>query len=177
MATTAPSLSGADHWLPALVRFSDFGGNWSAYEDALFGFFRADFIDSKPSLPGRRWAVKRHPESRGKPSTFWHCISAGKSEEDRLPDMSRCERIRWPRPMIDAYASGPVRCWRTTRGTANRIAIATHDFSYLIVLEDRRKYIMLWTSYCVEGNNKRRDLRREYERFEAAVRAGEATLF
>lgn len=176
MTGAAPIGHGATSWLPPLEPFTNYGGNWQRYEDALYAFFCTDFVQSKPSFPNRRWAVKRHPESKGKECTFWHCISEGKDEEERIPDMRRCERIRWPRPIIDAFATAPVRCWRTTRGRANRVLIATSDFSYVVVLEDRGTYIMLWTTFHVELPNRQRDFRRECEAFEAKLAKGQATL-
>lgn len=149
-------------WLPALVLFNAFGGNWQLYEDALYEHFRQDFIESEPAFPGRTWAVKRHPESKGKACTFWHIVSEGSDEDERLPDLRRCERIRWPRPMIDAHAQPSVRIWRNTRRRSNRVLIALHDFSYVVVLEDRRKYIMLWTAYHVEHAWQRQQMQKEY---------------
>lgn len=35
----------------------------------------------------------------GKEATFWHMIQEGRIEEDRTPDIRRCERIRWPKPI------------------------------------------------------------------------------
>ncbi len=176
MTAPDPTGQGATSWLPPLEPFTNYGGDWQKYEDALYAFFRADFIHSKPNFPNRRWAVKRHPASKGKECTFWHCISEGKEEGKRVPDLRRCERIRWPRPMIDAFASTPVRCWRTTRGRANRVLIATGDFSYVVVLEDRATFVMLWTAFPVDLPNRRRDLRRDCEAFESKLAKGLVTL-
>jgi len=142
---------------------SAYGGNWQQYVDALYEYFYRDFIESKPTFRDRRWAVKKHPESQGKPATFWHIVSDGSVEEERLPDFRRCERIRWPRPIIDACESERVRLWRTKRGSSNRVLIALEDFSYVVILEDRTEYIMLWTAFHVGHSNRRRDLRREWK--------------
>jgi hypothetical protein len=48
-----------------------------------------------------------------------------------------------------------------------RIVIALEDFSYIVVLADRGKYLLLWTAYCVEQEHRRAKLRREYERYSA----------
>ncbi|MNH30689.1 hypothetical protein D3C79_909980 [compost metagenome] len=47
--------------------------------------------------PAKRLGLKRHPVIQGKEATFWHMISEGNDEAERLPDLRRCERIRWPR--------------------------------------------------------------------------------
>jgi hypothetical protein len=39
-------------WLPPLVLFEDYGGNWDQYLDVLYKFFKEAFIDSSPTLEG-----------------------------------------------------------------------------------------------------------------------------
>lgn len=149
--------------LPPLVELASCGGDFSVYVEQLYSHFRADFIDSSPTFPGRRWAVKRHPIRDGKEATFWHVISEGEIEDERLPDLRRCERVRWPRPIIDAFSTGEVRWWPQTRKREQRLALATPDFDYLVILADRGSYIMLWTAYPIEQPHTRRRLRRECE--------------
>lgn len=156
-------MNGTLNWLPPLVLLTEHGGNWPAYLEAIYRYFQADFVASKPSFQGRRFGLKRHPMEQGKEATFWHLISEGKTEADRLPDLRRCERIRWPRPMIEAVATGRVKCWRSQRRGEDRIYLAVDDFSYLVVLADRGEYVLLWTAFCVERGHTRRKLEREYK--------------
>jgi hypothetical protein len=156
--------------LPDLIEFSEFGGNWQAYEDALYAYFKADFIDSTPTYPGRRWAVKRFPEYKGREATFWHITSEGDEESERTPDLRRCERIRWPRPIIDASHGGELRWWVQIRRNKSgarekRIAIALPDFSYLTILADRKSYVLLWTTFCAEYAHQRRKHEKEYNEY------------
>lgn len=88
-------------WLPPLVLFTDYGGNWNRYVEALYSYFKQDFVDSSPSFRGTQLALKRHPMEHGKEATFWHLISEGQVEDKRVPNLRRCERIRWPRPIIE----------------------------------------------------------------------------
>ena len=109
-------------WLPELLLLEHAGGNWGIYLDRLHARFAADFIDSKPTWPGKRVGVKRHPEYDGKSATFWHLISDGDVEAERLPNMRRCELIGWPRPMMDEFDEadpGTTACrivwWKESR--------------------------------------------------------------
>ena len=154
----------SDGWLPALVLFESYGGNWDEYVEAIYQYFRRDFLETKPSFESKRVGLKRHPVEQGKEATFWHLISEGESESGRVPDIRRCERIRWPRPMIEAVTGGRVRCWRNQRNKDARVVIALDDFSYLVVLADRGRYVLLWTAYSVEREHMRRKLRKEYDR-------------
>ena len=158
-------MSNSDDFLPTLVLFEDYGNDWHSYLEAIYRFFCQEFVSSKPNFEGKRFALKRHPILDGKEATFWHLISEGEVEGERLPDLRRCERIRWPRPMIEAIKSSHVRCWRNKRKEEERIVIALGDFSYVVVLADRGDYVLLWTAYCVEMKHRRQKLRREFEAF------------
>ncbi len=83
-------------WLPDLVLFEDYENNWDNYLSVLYEFYNKDFIKTKPVFRGKKLAVKKHPLADGKESTFWHIIQEGENEDDRIPDLRRCERIRCP---------------------------------------------------------------------------------
>jgi hypothetical protein len=156
-------MSEATDWLPKLITLSNYDGKWQSYLSAIYDVFLNDFVRSKPFYPGKRFALKRYPMAFGKEATFWHLIQAGENEDDRVPDLSRCERIRWPRPIIEALQTDKVRVWRTIRGRNHRIVIATNDFSYVVILDDREDYILLWTAYCVDQDHRRKKMEREFE--------------
>ena len=161
----------SDEWLPDLVRFEDSSGDWATYLDALYRFFTADFIHSKPRWPGKRVALKRYPEYQGKAATFWHMIPEGGTEDERIPDFRRCERIRWPRPIMEAFPNrmpdrnDRVSWWKSKRGSDERIVLALADFSYLVVVAERADFVMPWTAYSVAHEHRRGKLRREHEEY------------
>lgn len=158
-------MSGYPEWLPPLVLFSDYDGDWDAYLDAVYDFFKTDFVDDKPFFQGRRLGLKRHPVTRGKEATFWHMIQEGSVEEDRTPDFRRCERIRWPRPIIENDADPAVKVWRNKRGREDRVCLWFEQDSYLVILADRGDYILPWTAYPVEQPHRQRKLQKEYEKY------------
>lgn len=114
--------------------------------------------------PGRRWAVKRHPLVNGREATFQHLVSEGDDEGQRLPDLRRCERIRWPRAIIDALGTHRVVAWANERRGDRRVVIALPDFTYAVILADRGDHIMLWTAYVVDKAYRRKQMRAERER-------------
>jgi len=156
-------------WLPGLIRLSDSGGDWNHYLDRLYEAFCEDFVRSKPTYPPKRFALKRHPMARGKEATFWHLIQEGAIEEEREPDLRRCERIRWPRRIIEAVQTDQVKVWRNVRGRNDRIVISVNDFSYVVILDDRDDYVLLWTAYTVEADHRRRKLEAEYNSWTAST--------
>jgi hypothetical protein len=155
---------GPEAWLPPLLRLEDYGGDWEAYIEAAYLGFRADFIATRPSITGRRWAVKRHPLVNRREATFQHLVSEGADEGERLPDLRRCERIRWPRAIIDALGTHRVVAWANERRGDRRIVIALPDFTYAVILADRGDHIMLWTAYVVDEAYRRKQMRAEWER-------------
>jgi len=97
-------------WLPTLVYFQDYGGQWEPYCEALYKYFENDFIKSKPNFGNKVVQLKRYPLFQGKEATFWHITHEGKIENQRTPDLRRCERIRWPRPIIEHNPDAAIRC-------------------------------------------------------------------
>lgn len=155
-------------WLPPLVLFSAYNGEWEKYLDALYVFFRKDFIDSRPSFRGRRLGFKKHPIEKGKEATFWHFIQEGQTEEDRIPDIRRCERIRWPKPVIEKSEDKAIKVWENIRNNEKRILLWLENREYLVVLAERKGYLLPWTAYLVTKEHQKRKLQKEYETFKNA---------
>ena len=150
-------------WLPPLVLFTDYGGDWDAYLAVIYAWFKRDFIDSKPMFQGRRLGLKRHPLAYGKEATFWHLISEGLEEENRIPDFRRCERIRWPRPVIEHESDPKVKYWVSVKRREDRIHIWLEEEDYVVVLADRGNYLLPWTAFLVTRHHTRQKLRKEFD--------------
>jgi len=158
----------APDWLPPLVLFESFDGNWDRYLIAIYSIFQHDFVENSPSFRGKKLALKRHPLVEGKEATFWHLISDGKVEEDRVPDMRRCERIRWPRPIIDIGAEPALKVWSNERKGEKRICLWVEECDYVVILACRKTYLLLWTAYLAQLPHQKRKLQHEYETFKKA---------
>jgi hypothetical protein len=59
------------------------------------------------------------------------------------------------------HSPSDVRVWRSQRRGDPRIVIALGDFSYVVVLAERREYVVLWTAYFVDQAHRREKLRKE----------------
>jgi len=92
--------------------------------------------------------------------------SEGDIENERLPDLRRCERIRWPRSIIDNTHSDHIKYWKNIRKGKERIVLALEDFSYVVIPSDRGEYVLLWTAYYVEHEHSRRKLWEECKVYE-----------
>jgi hypothetical protein len=158
-------MTDAPEWLPSLILFSDFNGNWDRYLEAIYACFNQDFIDSPPIFHGRRLGLKRHPMTHGKEATFWHMTSEGTDEESRIPDIRRCERIRWPKPVIEYVDDPKVKYWVSVKRNEDRIHIWLEDEDYVVVLADRRGFLLPWTAFLITREHTRSKLRKEYDAY------------
>lgn len=152
-------------WLPQLVLFNDFQGNWARYLEALYDIFVADFVANKPVFRGIRLGLKRHPVIDGKEATFWHMTSTGEQEADRIPDFRRCERLRWPKPVIENADYAQIKVWKEPRAGEQRIHIWFETQSYLVVLAERRDFILPWTAYPVLESHQKAKLNKRWEKY------------
>lgn len=109
--------------------------------------------------------LKKHPLSNGKEATFWHMISEGGQEDERGIDLRRCERIRWPRPIIEHEAHRTIKTWENKRRGEKRICLWLESEEYLVILAERKGYILPWTAYLVTQPHRKRKLQKEYETF------------
>lgn len=78
--------------LPALILFD---GDWQGYVEKLYSVYLESIVNGNLKFNGLRINCQFRPDTQGKHFGFWHVISEGKTEEDRLPDFRRCERMSW----------------------------------------------------------------------------------
>lgn len=153
-------------WLPPLVRLSDYGGDWNRYIDEVFAVFYADFIQSQPQFTGCWVRCRRDPLHEGKEAGFWHCVQEGADEEQRTPDLRRCERVGWIRAIIEHAGETLVDHWTNRRGSDTRHLLWFRE-EYLVVMGERVRrrdgfrYFQLITAYVTEEEHRKRNLRRE----------------
>ena len=94
---------------PKLLLFESFGGHWRAYEDALHRIFMDEIVQGALQFRNQRVSCRRNPETAGRWSSFWHLVQEGRVEEEREPDLRRCERLGWVRWVIGAPSRGAAR--------------------------------------------------------------------
>lgn len=149
-------------WLPELVINP---GRWEHYLRLLYSFYEKDFIKEKPAFRGLKLGIKRHPEIDGKDATFWHIISEKDKNGHRYPDFRRCERIRWPKPIVEHEHESDIKVWENNRNNETRICVWFERQEYLVVLADRGSYILFWTAYPVTRTHTKRKLEKEYQSY------------
>jgi hypothetical protein len=146
---------------PPLFLLNSFGGDWSAYESELYRIFNAELAIGNVQFRGCVVRCRRYPENAGKWASYWHLVQEGRIEADRLPDLRRCERIRWVRWVIENADSHPeINVWQNTRGSETNTLLWFRE-QYLVVLGRRTNAWLLKTAYCTDISGKLSKLRRE----------------
>jgi hypothetical protein len=168
-------------WLPKLITLEDSNGSWEEYLEAIYAVFRTDFVDSRPLFLGNSIGLRKYENGgttlpQGKEATFWHFISEGETEENRIPDFRRCERIGWVRAILDRLTTAPkeLMLWKQMRHGKTNYAIALPDFSYIIFLGERggaggKTYFLPLTAYPVEKEWKRKRYEEEWKANKAEI--------
>jgi hypothetical protein len=152
---------------PSLLNFQ---GDWESYVQLVYNRYHTDIIAQKIYLWGNHVRVRWTPETKGKPFNFWHVVSEGEVEEDRLPDLSRCARISWIAWAITCCDQKLpcVKWWlserSTRRGRVINLVIWAEEYSYAVVVEPRDGFALLVSAYPV---HRRRSTKfaEEYETF------------
>lgn len=163
---------------PPLIPLSDFSG-WQAYEDAIYAIYLETVANAGLTFCGSPVKVRYMPQTKHKGYGFWHLISEApdqrnRNEDDRIPDLRRCERVRWVAWCIrqaDAGASG-FSWWENERGRETHVVIWAEQHDFAVVLAKRQtaqgpRFYLLKTAYCLRRHTIRK-FRKERDAWLAA---------
>lgn len=150
--------------LPPLVPFC---GNWVNYIETIYAIYTDTILNSGLHINHIPIRPRYTPETQGKEFGFWHITSTGEEEDDRQPDLRRCERIRWIKWTIENFAQfSEVSYWEETRANTTEIVIWIESEQYVVVLSERRDYWLLKTAYLANKSGKIRQLTRNRNKFQ-----------
>ena len=150
-------------WLPDLFPVDPW--QHDTYE-GLYHLFEQDFKVSQATYAGQD--VWFFPDIEdGKEKIFWHLTSRKiDNADDRMPDLRRCERLPWVRPIIDQPGQPEVLAWDHEEGDGSiRTYVWLEDFDFVVIM---KKYPnggrRLITSFWVEYENTKRKFKIKYDR-------------
>ena len=139
--------------LPDLFELSAFGGDYQAYEDALFYVYLNRIVRGGLRFRGLPVKTRRTPEYKGKGAGFWHLLTEGRVEEQRTPDFRRCERLPWV-PWVIRHADDPddtIRVWTNKRGSNTNVVLWLWEEDYAVILSERRGFYLLVSAYTLRS--------------------------
>jgi len=134
----------------------EFGGDWEIYQEQIYEVFRITICDAALTFQGLKVAIKKHPEYKDKHFSFWHITSEGEREEERTPDLRRCERMGWVKWLITNCESHPgISYWENKRGSQKHVVIWCEEHKYAVILAKRNGYYLLKTAYVVSDDREK----------------------
>ena len=159
-------------WLSPIITLEQYNNNWEDYNSELYNIFLNDFIKNKIYYKGKKVEVRINPKQNNYEHAFIHltCIStkATSDPNDRLPDLRRCERIKWNREIIEnsnckdnCVGCKKVLYYEQYYKNNVRINLVFIDAKFKVILEKRDRYYLLITGYYIEFNHT---IRKELEK-------------
>ncbi|CAL1519896.1 hypothetical protein [Chitinophaga sp. MM2321] len=156
--------------LPELLLLNNYGGDYAQYIEAVYEIFKRDFVTNKTKFRGEVLKLKWHPIYQDKAYTFYHITHTGEDEQNRLPDLRRCERMPWTNPTIEKCDTWSLKIWPQQRqgkgGIKDRLCIwleLQNEPDYIVILEVRDNYKLLWTAFAPQYPHEKRKKQKEYE--------------
>ncbi len=156
-------------WLPEKILRQTFQSDFDflkAVEEAYKNDFVRGIVCFRETPVKRKTYPTRH---NGEDSSFWHITTCGYSENSRIRSYDRCERIRWPKAVIENEKDSLINVWEEGKRLLLHFRLSESPLSemdYLVILEKRNKYYVLWTAYPVDRKHTRQKL---LKRFRAAT--------
>jgi hypothetical protein len=154
---------------PELIPFY---GDWSAYEDQIYERFLDSFVRREIYFLGCRVSAQYRPDTRGKGFSFWHVISEApdhktRDENERIPDLRRCERICWISWLIEMASLNAegFSWWENRRGNETRVVIWAEHLDFAVILAKRKDYYVLKTAYSGLKTHRIHTFQKEREKF------------
>ena len=162
-------------WLPNLILFNDFK-DWFEYENYLYEIYLDDFKRNTAYIFNKPIRIRVNPTINEKDQTFFHITSNSDyakthDPNDRTPDFRRCERIAWPREIIDNYLCNDecncnkIKMWKEDYKNNVRIHLLFEDVNFLVVLEERNDYVLFITCFHMEYSHQVKKQLKKYERY------------
>lgn len=153
---------GEPPWLPPQEAFE---GEWDQLLGRIYDRFVREVVRGRLTFQCRPVTVRQHPATDGKEYGFWHCISEGALEAERIPDPERCRRIGWVRAVVENSDDPLVEHWVEQRaGQTDHILWFREEF--VVVLSERGrapeggpKCYLLKTAFCTLRPHQKRKKR------------------
>ncbi len=139
---------------------------WEEYEDYIYKIFLETVVNNKNlTFQGFPIRCKYLPADKNKHFSFWHIISEGLEEENRTPDLRRCERIRWIAWVINNVEYERISWWENRRGANTHIVILYEEEKYVVILAKRQNYYLLKSAYIISSDKRLERLKKERDNY------------
>jgi len=151
-----------------------FHGDYERYDNFLYYKIYLQQL-TKPALlfNNKQVKFKKFPIECEKEQAYFHLTTKAASKDvplsNREPDLRRCERLHWIRPIIEtnhmkSCTQPCFLCFEEEINGKNRINLFNKEERYLIVLEDRTDYFLLITAFYIDTDYYLKSIMKRYAR-------------
>lgn len=157
-------------WIGPLITLAECDGDSEKYIEKLFGIFKKDFIDSRPTFDGKPVLFDKKLDG-GKPNTFVHITTeTDPVTKQRILSMRRCERINWLRQIIDNNSDqSSVRVWikphYSKKRKTNRACLYLECGDYLVILDENKYGFYIIAGIYVDYPYQKKRHLKEFEKY------------
>lgn len=158
--------------IPDIIELDTYNGDYEKYEEIIYSVYLETFEWEKFIWENKPIVQKKHPEYKDKAATFWHIISSGSNEQERIPDLRRYERIAWP-AFILKYCKdncSDILMWKNTRRGKTRILLWCKTIKYVVILDERADFCVFWTAYPIKYKHVEEKFLKEYNEYKKSLK-------
>jgi len=155
-------------WLPDILKTD---GEWEETKKRLYDVFESEIKNGGLAYNGRPLFYDLRILEGEYEEAFWHLTHKDWRKESEQFDPRRSERLSWFAPIIiHSNDANYVKCWEYQEGKKRKVNtyiwLEKHD--YVIILQKKRnrkgEVYYLISAHYLDGDSRRRNLRKKYER-------------
>lgn len=164
-----------DYCLPDMIPCDNLA-NWNSYLNSLYPVFAREIRDSSLSFMGKPLKLRYEPWDGKFEHAFIHLTHRDyfhtSDPNDRLPDPDRSERISWVNPIIQHYKCilnyncSQILYWEQRYRGYIRSNLLYKSERFLVVIEQRKNYCLLITSYFLNEEDSYNRKLRQYAKYQ-----------
>ena len=144
---------------------TDFGNDWDVYLEELYRIYLAEIVNGKLTLNDLPIRAQFRPMTHDRGFGFWHLISTGDAEEERVPNLRRCERVRWISWVIrNVKTNDDILWWENRRGSNTHVVLWFRAEKFAVILAKRKDYYLLKSAYPVRSEREK-SFKKECKRY------------
>ena len=160
--------------IPDIIELKNFDSDFGNYENAVFERYNKVKDLSNVRINNLPLKHKKYPTENNRDCTFLHITTSSDSggnkrlkEWERNSELRRLERIEWPFFILkECFDScDKIFTWENKRKGKIRFLIWCPEIEYLIILDSRKSFYLLWTAYPVTESHRKKKLRKEYDEY------------
>lgn len=152
-----------------LIECQDYN-KYLEYENHIYQIFIDEYVNSSNTFLGKRLGVRKDPKLNNRYNGFVHYICG---HDMKYPDFNRCSRIKWGKRIIDLIAADIDNTKKYNMKIYlkdKKYHILLEKERFLIVIEDKRDYMMLITAVYLDHNHSLRKKQKDYKDYKVDLK-------